>query len=149
MDREVGVSLIGTANASIIKNVVDLGQSMFCYMQEDLPELLQQTDKTQAPDSAQALKAMNQQIREKQQTRTEQVQQRRDYSKTIKEIKKENQTHAEKVAEIKIQLAAVEMKSAQAEAILASRLQQLTQITDPITKTNYRAETQVMAGGLR
>ena len=121
---------------------------MFCYMQEDLPELLQQANKAQAPDTTQTLKEMNQKIKEKEHTRAEQAQQRKDFSKAMKDVKKENHAHAEKVVEIKTHLATIEMKSAQAETALARRLQQLTQITDPITQTDFRAEAQMMAGEL-
>ena len=147
-DSEVGVSLIGTANTNIIKDIVNLGHSMFCYMQEDLPELLQQTNKAQASDTTQALKEMNQKIRDNEQARAEQAQHRKDFSKTMKDVKKENQTHAEKVIEIKAHLEDIEMKSAQAQTALTGRLQQLTQMTDPITQTDYREEALMMAGEL-
>ena len=69
-DSDIGESLIGTKNLgepsrttlakglTTIKDIVELGEKMFCYMQEDLPEILQQTNKTQEVDTAQQLKEM-------------------------------------------------------------------------------------------
>ena len=109
-DSEVGISLIGTADTNVIKNVLNLGRSMFCYMQEDLPEIHQQTGGAQASeDTTLALKKMNQKIRDSEDARAEQAQQRKENSRTIKDLKRENQTHAEKVVEIKTNLENIEI----------------------------------------
>ena len=98
-------------------------------------------------------------MREKEHSRAAQAQQRKhdaeikkevknNFSKAIKEVKKADNAHVEKIVEIKTHLASLEMKSAQAEGALEKRHQQLTQIIEPVTQPNIQTEGQVVAGDL-
>ena len=89
---------------------------MFCYMQEDLPEILQQANKTQEVDTAQQLKEMNKQLREAENLRAVQAQQREqdaagktevknNFDKALRGWKKTDNAHAAKIVEIEDQLA--------------------------------------------
>ena len=93
-DNEVSISLIGTGDHDAIKKVLKLGESLFCYMQEDLPALQQQTKHAQPQeDTTLALKALNQRIREQDEaTKAE----GNKINKLHKRINREHHTHEEK-----------------------------------------------------
>ena len=82
-DSEAGVSLIGTANVDTIRSVLELGQRMLCYMQDDRPELLQQTNKP----TRLKLKELNQLARDKQQLQRQQQQQQQHQAEQAQHIK--------------------------------------------------------------
>ena len=132
---------------------------MFCYMQEDVPEILQQFNKTQEFNTTQKLKEMNQKLREEEHLRAAQAQQQKqdaagkkevenNFNKALRGWQKADNAHAEKMVEIKDQLAGLETQSAQAAVALERRHHQLTQMTEAVTQTNIQAEVQVLAGDL-
>ena len=41
-DKEASISLIGTGDPDIIRKVLKLGEKIFCYIQENIPEIQQQ-----------------------------------------------------------------------------------------------------------
>ena len=121
--------------------------------------MLQQANKTQEVDTTQQLKEMNQKLREAENLRASQAQQREQDAAGKKEVKnnfnkafrgwqKTDDAHAEKIVEIKDQLAGLETQSAQAAGSPERRHHQLTQMTEIVAQTNIQAEVQQLAADL-
>ena len=91
-DQEAGISLIGTGNREVLMKTIAMGEKLFYYMQEDIPEIARIQQEKQiigrqqqetTDQRAEALKALNQQIRERQQQDTAQ-----DEASKIDKLKK-------------------------------------------------------------
>ena len=80
-DQDASISLIGTGDREVVLKIIAMGERLFFLMQEDLPEIerIHQAKKEQAQaqtseeENALELKALQQQLRERQETTQEEA----------------------------------------------------------------------------